>query len=254
MAYQYVPAPQPQMYVSASPQGGNIMQLPNNVQYIPQVGHHSPGHIVSPLPGGQLLFQPQQHGYYPTTPIMPIQNTLPAQYTNANPEPKVHYGLAVNTNPLVYWDIFQPTSNLQGLDATYPIQVGVSAVEPPVNTMRLVCKDMPWIITIKKSAGYVSISDVFEAIYTQMQEPIIHSEWRLMGSSQQKKVTQRFRYRNELLRSAGKAEDTRGIRRVDYCLNKVAFVGLKHDDKAVKDLVGDIDISNAWILVLGERR
>jgi hypothetical protein len=120
--------------------------------------------------------------------------------------------------------------------------------------MRLVCKDMPWIITIKKSVGYVSISDVFEAIYTQMQEPIIHSEWRLMGSSQQKKVAQRFQYRNETLRSMGKEEDTRGIRRVDYCLHKAAFVGLKHDDKAVKDLVGDIDIGNAWILVLGERR
>jgi hypothetical protein len=202
---------------------------------------------------------------------MPIHNTLPAQCeflpsdnysyihdlpadTNANPEPKVHYGLAVNTNPLVRWDIFQPTSTLQSLDGSYPIQLNISAVEPPVTSMRLVCKDMPWIITIKKSTGYVSISDVFEAIYTQMQEPVIHSEWRLMGSSQQKKVSQRFQYRNDILRSMGKEEDTRGIRRVDYCLNKAAFVGLKHDDKAVKDLVGDIDIFNAWILVLGERR
>lgn len=235
------------------------MQLPGNVQYIPHAGH-SPGHLISPLPGGgQLLFQGQQmmqpqHGYFPNTPIMPIQNALPAQYAHANPEPKVHYGLAANPNLLVNWDIFQPTSTLQGLDASYPIQPNLSAVEPPVNTMRLVCKDMPWIITIKKSVGFVSIGDVYEAIYTQMQEPIIHSEWRLMGSSQQKKVTHRFRYRNDLLRAMGKEEDTRGIRRVDYCLNKTAYFGLKQDDRAVKDLVGDIDISNAWILVLGERR
>jgi hypothetical protein len=167
----------------------------------------------------------------------------------------VHYGLAFNPNQQhVHWDIFQPTSTVQNLDASYPIQLNIPAVEPPVNAMRLVCKDMPWIITIKKSVGFVSIGDVFEAIFTQMQEPIIQSEWRLMGSSQQKKVTQRFRYRNDMLRSMGKEEDTRGIRRVDYCLNKVAFAGLKLDDKAVKDLVGDIDISNAWILVLGERR
>ena len=174
--------------------------------------------------------------------------------TNANPEPKVHYGLAANPTQLVFWDIFQPTSTLQALDASFPIQPSLSAVEPAVSTMRLVCKDMPWIITIKKSVGYVSIGDVYEAIYTQMQEPIIHSEWRLMGQSQQKKVTQRFRYRNEMQKAQGKEEDSRGIRRVDYLINKTAFVGLKQDDRAVKDLVGDIDMNNAWLLVLGERK
>jgi hypothetical protein len=78
--YRYVPVPQPQMYVSASPQGGNIMPLANNVQYIPQAGHPSPGQIVQGLPGGPLLFQPQPYGFYAaTTPIKPVHNPLPAQ-------------------------------------------------------------------------------------------------------------------------------------------------------------------------------
>jgi len=268
---RYVPVQQP-MYVSASPSGGNIIGLPPANQFVAQPGH-SPAHIVSSLPGGPVYIQAHPQGaLYPTTPIMPIQHALPPTHCkyahlcgylnvhNVPPdapistEPKVHYGLAASSRPLVSWDIYQPTSTIQAMDASFPIQASLSAVEPPVNTMRLVSKDMPWIITIKKSTGYISIGDVYEAIYTQMQEPIIHSEWRLMGSSQQKKVAQRFRQRNELLRSMGREEDTRGIRRVDYCLNKVAFVGLKQDDAAVKELVGDIDITNAWILVLGERR
>lgn len=190
-----------------------------------QAGGHSPGHVTSGLPGQPVYLQPQpmlmQPGYYPNTPIMPVHNALPnVHYTPASHEPKVHYGLAANPTPLVFWDIFQPAATLQPLDASFPIQPSLSAVEPAVSTMRLVCKDMPWIITIKKSVGFVTIGDVYDAIYTQMQEPIIHSEWRLMGGTAQKKVTQRFRYRNEILKSQGKEEDTRGIRRVDYLLNK----------------------------------
>jgi hypothetical protein len=89
----------------------------------------------------------------------------------------------------------------------------------------------------------------------QLQEPIVHSEWRLMGSSAQKKVSARFSQRVEILKGMGQADDglSRGIRRVDYLLNRVGFVGIKKDDRTINDLVGDIDISNAWLLVLGER-
>jgi hypothetical protein len=76
-----------------------------------------------------------------------------------------------------------------------------------------------------------------------------------MGSSAQKKVSARFSQRIELLKAMGQADDglSRGIRRVDFVLNRVGFVGIKHDDKTITDLIGDIDISNAWLLVLGER-
>lgn len=90
-------------------------------------------------------------------------------------------------------------------------------------------------------------------LYQQLQEPIVHSEWRLMGSSAQKKVTARFNQRVELLKAMGQADAGRGIRRVDFVLNRVGFVGIKQDEKTITDLVGDIDISNAWLLVLAER-
>lgn len=109
------------------------------------------------------------------------------------------------------------------------------------------------MITIKKREGVVTVGDVFDAIHQQLAEPIIHSEWRLMGGSAQKKVTQRFTQRMELLKSMGEPEDTRGIRRVDFVLNRTAFVGIKQDSKTISELVGDIDIPNAWLLVLGER-
>jgi hypothetical protein len=76
-----------------------------------------------------------------------------------------------------------------------------------------------------------------------------------MGSSAQKKVAARFNQRLDLLKAMGQADDglSRGIRRVDFVLNRVGFVGIKQDERAITDLVGDIDISNAWLLVLGER-
>jgi hypothetical protein len=76
-----------------------------------------------------------------------------------------------------------------------------------------------------------------------------------MGSSAQKKVAARYGQRVELLKAMGQADDglSRGIRRVDYLLNRVGFVGIKQDERTISSLVGDIDISNAWLLVLGER-
>jgi hypothetical protein len=76
-----------------------------------------------------------------------------------------------------------------------------------------------------------------------------------MGSSAQKKVAARFSQRVELLKAMGQADDglSRGIRRVDYVLNRGGFVGIKQDERTISSLVGDIDISNAWLLVLGVR-
>jgi hypothetical protein len=155
---------------------------------------------------------------------------------------------------LTVWDVEQPPNTVRAANPSYPILPHLSAVEPPTKTMRLVCKDMPWVITIKKSEGVVTIQDVYEAIYIQLRERILHSEWRLMGSSQRNKSTGAYAHRNERLRLSREPEDTGGIRRVDYLLGKSQFVGIKYDPKAVGDLIGDIEMPNAWLLILGERR
>lgn len=180
--------------------------------------------------------------------------TLPLD-VQAQTQPTPHYALAANSTPLVMWDVFQPPSSIRATNPSFPIYLQVPAVDPPVNSMRLVCKDMPWIITIRKKEGQaVTVGDVFEAIYLQLQEPIIHSEWRLMGAgSLRNKVVQRFQQRVEFLKAQGKPDDSQGIRRVDYLLNRTAFVGIRQDNKAIGELVGDIDITNAWLLILSER-
>ncbi|KAG8816573.1 hypothetical protein FRB91_005601 [Serendipita sp. 411] len=251
-------SPQPQqVYLSASPSGGNIMQLPpQNVQYIhaPPPGHAVPnqgGYIIQAGPIGQPMQQ-----YFQNTPIVPVVGLPQVAYAQPQSQPQVHYALAASPNPtpLILWDIFQPTSSILGTNPSYPIHLNHSAVDPPVSSMRLICKDMPWMITIrKKDNSIVTIGDVFEAIYTQMQESIIHSEWRLMGPAVQKQVSNRFQQRLEQMAAVGQVEESRGIRRVDFLLGKTAFIGLKSDPKTLSKLVGDIDIQNAWLLVLGSR-
>ncbi|KAG8807148.1 hypothetical protein FRC17_004620 [Serendipita sp. 399] len=246
-----------QLFLTPSPSGGNIMQLPQQgVQYVqghPQ-GHPIPnqgGYIVQSAPIGQHVQQ-----YFQNTPIVPVVGLPQVAYAQPQTQPQVHYALAASPNPtpLILWDIFQPTSSILGTNPSYPIHLNHSAVEPPVSSMRLICKDMPWMITIrKKDNSIVTIGDVFEAIYTQMQESIIHSEWRLMGPAIQKQVSARFQQRLEQLASVGQVDESRGIRRVDFLLGKTAFVGLKSDPKTIGKLVGDIDVHNAWLLVLGTR-
>lgn len=168
----------------------------------------------------------------------------------------MHYSLAVPANkiPLVVWDIFQPTSSLRAASSQYPIYPSLSAIEPPVQSLRIVCKDMPWMIRIKKKEGFVTVSDVFEAIYIQMQEQIIHSEWRLMSSRHQKNIIQQWNQRSAAAKAAGQHDNhDGGIRRVDYLLGRTAFIGLKQDPDMVKELVGEIDVGDAWLLVLSER-
>lgn len=241
------------VYLAAhpSPSGGNIITLPGG----------SPQHMVQalpPSPGGYVVQtnqvgQPVQY-FVNNTPIIPM-NALPqVAYAQPQLQPQVHFALAANVTPLTLWDVYNHPSSVRAANASYPIYTNNSAVDPPVSSMRLVCKDMPWMITIKKKDGaFVTIGDVFDAIYTQLQESIIHSEWRLMGPSTQKKVTARFQARMEQMKSQGKGDETRGIRRVDYLLGKTAFIGLKQDPKAINDLVGDIDIHNAWLLIVSER-
>lgn len=179
-------------------------------------------------------------------------------------EPQMHYSLAVPSNkvPLVVWDIHQPASTIRAASQSFPIYPSLSAVEPPVYSLRIVCKDMPWMIRIKKKEkeGFITVNDVFEAIYIQMQEQIIHSEWRLMSARTQKYVINKYNQRAAAQKAAAQyqhqhhpQEDSGGIKRVDYLLERVGFVGLKQDPEAVKEFCGDIDVQDAWLLVLSER-
>jgi len=252
--------------------GANIISLPNH--YVS--AGHSPGQMTHALPtihtGHATQYitagapSPGYYGHGPS-PLMPMMS-LPQHtpYPAMQKEPQMHYSLAVPGNkvPLVVWDIFQPTSSLLAASQSFPIYPTLSAIEPPVYSLRIVCKDMPWMIRIKKreKEGFITVGDIFEAIYLQMQEQIIHSEWRLMSPKTQKYVISKYNQRVAAEKATAqyhnqhqpKQEQVDGIKRVDYLLDRVGFVGLKQDPETVKELCGDIDVHDAWLLVLSERR
>ncbi|CAG8762276.1 5602_t:CDS:2, partial [Acaulospora colombiana] len=118
-----------QLYLNPSTQhspGGNIIQLPSMVP-----AGYSPGHAVSALPPQYVVAQHtggQPMGYFPNTPIVPVQALPQVQYVQAQTQPQVHYALAPSNSPLTVWDVELPPTTVRAANPTYPILPHLSAV------------------------------------------------------------------------------------------------------------------------------
>ncbi|KXN86241.1 hypothetical protein AN958_10319 [Leucoagaricus sp. SymC.cos] len=101
--------------------------------------------------------------------------------------------------------------------------------------MRFYSKDFPWSLEINTPQKDISCSDIWNAIWALMQQPIEDSEWGLLCTSGEagKKRIEEIKKANKKRLDLNSFADKR-ILRCDYLGENVWFAGLEKDDDYAK--------------------
>lgn len=150
--------------------------------------------------------------------------------------------------PTTVWDVAQdvPTArHLHGRGAVDQIPEALllkPATEPPVNRMRILSDDFPWVINIALPRNEaVTVGQIFGAIYGTLQNPMDKEDW-----DDETPNAKRNLHRNRcarLARGPASFKVDPHIKRVDLLGDKTHFMGLKP--------VGPVDQPEEWLLKLG---
>ena len=176
---------------------------------------------------------------------------LPAQLTPL-PQYAVHPLLGQPTSRSEIWEVFRPaTRTLEKMHSA----VNLPATQPYQAELRLVSSDLPWTISVKAANGqYVTVGEVYEAIFNGLQGVVTHPEYRLTEPRTRKKMADQYQKRCTQY-PLEHNEHARGIKRVDYLLHRNVFGGLKRDDKQAEELMmlNDQKMQYTWVLTFMSR-
>ncbi|KAF8645130.1 hypothetical protein AX16_007958 [Volvariella volvacea WC 439] len=137
---------------------------------------------------------------------------------------------------------------LLGLSSSPPLQLNVSidpalsspaisptvlnqpATEPPLPSLFLRCRHLPWIITIQaspKRAPFVTILDVITGIYQALQQPASKEEYLREDQNRQLAIARAFEART----AHNPQEYRRGLKRIDFLDGRHRFIGISKTDE-----------------------
>jgi hypothetical protein len=253
------------MYINSSP-GMAAVALPSQPTgqiYVQQPQQQQQTqHYIPQQAGPQLVHQAAvqyapyvQSGPSPLLPMLPLsQQPSPQLAYQPLPVPQyaVHPLLGQPQNRSDIWEVFRPAAphlnkmyNAANLPATQPYQP----------EMRLVTADLPWTISVRAANGqYVTVGEVYEAIFNTLQGVVTHPEYRLTEPRTRKKMADQYQKRCTQY-PLEHNEHARGIKRVDYLLHRNVFGGLKRDDKQAEELMmlNDQKMQYTWVLTFTSR-
>jgi hypothetical protein len=158
-------------------------------------------------------------------------------YPNLNPI------LAADTT-LVRFDVKKrPLEEIQG--TTFHTNRQAAATMNSTTQIRLCSKFFPWSIDIKSTTP-ITCEDVWDAIYTALQEPLADSEWGLIISDKDRKFI------IETAMSKREGPDMH-MKRVDWLGDNTMFKGLEQDEDFQKARLfpGTVSCSDTYIVKLG---
>ncbi|KAF8164071.1 hypothetical protein BJ912DRAFT_890300 [Pholiota molesta] len=183
----------------------------------------SPSFSTSTLPSSPGPFTPPPLGYgspYRSAPLPGIEASL-------------HSVLAAGPNPAVAYDLCYPPESLKPLIHTLPANIFEQpATSPPVPFMEISCPKLPWRITVmprSKKIGYVTIGDVFAALYRALRLNVSQEEFALVPSAEGQTIINnayRFRYKRQPDAQSYQEEKDKGLKRVDFLGLQTRFMGL----------------------------
>ncbi|KAF9460202.1 hypothetical protein BDZ94DRAFT_1266623 [Collybia nuda] len=168
-----------------------------------------------PSPGGPMTPPPLHYKHAPL-PAVPCQlNPILAAPSAHN----LHYNMTLPPSTVQ----FHPTvpHHIRDEPATYP----------HVPRMTITSRSLPWSITVTPSGKsvFVTVSDVFKAIYASLRVNMTSGEFaQLRSVDAQRQVNDAYRRRYRLIPnpSAYDEEKRQGLRRVDFLAAMHCFAGL----------------------------
>ncbi|KAF9793122.1 hypothetical protein BJ322DRAFT_100679 [Thelephora terrestris] len=158
--------------------------------------------------------------------------------SNTRKHPELHPILAAETT-LARVDIrFEPASEAAFPSKIYYAYRHIHATADQASHVRLISKDFPWSIDIKTPGRPVTCDDVWNALYTALQQPLADSEWGVLShdSSKAKKVQKAAKQRQSEI-----DKDKGGPKRVDWVADSHIFRGLEEDDEFSKRRLAYVD-------------
>ena len=105
-----------------------------------------------------------------------------------------------------------------------------SATNPPVRSMNINCRHLPWTIRVQASGpcGFVTVNDVLVQMYSTLRRHLSSSEYDLLGSSDKARAGDAYKRRYRRFRDGRAYDDEKhgGMRRVDFLMDSTKFGGL----------------------------
>lgn len=187
----------------------------------------TPSDYQSPLPPMSL------HKRNLTSPVKR------AHSARHSPLPQLHHLLESSSSPELLYDIrLQPAQIVSKRRVITSEEFNDPAISPWIPSMTIFHKYLPWSIHVKPSGysrsrrmQYVTVWDVLNAIHFSLRETIHQQDYDNLGhgSQHQNRVKHAYesRYRLHPRNSPGhEAEKMGGVRRVDFLVEYVKFMGL----------------------------
>ncbi|TFK39187.1 hypothetical protein BDQ12DRAFT_682316 [Crucibulum laeve] len=167
---------------------------------------------------------------HPTSPLRtPFQRTIPLT------QEYVDGYLAIT--PVLGWTAAGPNFVFNMLDA--PTLSGLrltrsvyesSATVPPLLSLTIRCKYMPWKLIIKPSSGnrYVTVEDVLVKLHELLDRPVTEAEYNREPKDRQRDIA--AQYFQRCARSGDEIiitkEEAKGVKRIDFLQGRHRFAGL----------------------------
>lgn len=183
--------------------------------------------------------------------------------------PELHPLLAADGNPLSYDVRWRPRDSI--LANMYELFRGYAATAEPVQRLRIVSAEFPWVINVavdedghvdrRREGGrgsrgaYVRVGDVWKALHKALQKLVDDDEWAMAGqvAARGNKDEPHARMERALERRQRSGDRDYVFRRVDWLGRRTKFTGLVKEEQTVKEVSipdrrkkeeGDVDV---WV-------
>ncbi|KAF7428516.1 hypothetical protein PC9H_007740 [Pleurotus ostreatus] len=144
---------------------------------------------------------------------------------------QIHPALGYSTTPHLNYDIScHPSTLTPAHPSLSPAILSEAATRPPLPSITLVSQYLPWKLEIKPTVGhFVTVSDVINGMYRALRLTVSKVEYAALPSlAAQQRVTDAYSHRcaRILDSSAKQVEMQKGLKRIDFFVNKNRFMGL----------------------------
>ncbi|KAL4266558.1 protein of unknown function DUF6699 [Pleurotus pulmonarius] len=144
---------------------------------------------------------------------------------------QIHPALGYTTTPHLNYDVScHPSTISPAHPSLSPTILNEAATLPPLPSITLVSQYLPWKLEIKPANGnFVTVSDVINGMYRALRLTVSKAEYSALPSvSAQQRVTDAYSHRcaRILDSSAKQMEMQKGLKRIDFFVDKNRFMGL----------------------------
>jgi len=172
-------------------------------------------------------------------PVTPPPLGIGSPYHTAPLPIVAHTVLAVPQTPFWNWDMSYPTQTITPR-TNLPSDIWTqAATQPAVGSMDIICKFLPWRITIypRLQGSYVTVADVFDGLHRALSISVTAAEFELLPTADEKHAVNNAFLRRCKRRSTYAlqvSEQKSGIRRVDFLRGRSEFGGLEYSKEGWK--------------------